>query len=150
VNHDNWFLRRLTFRCLQFHALLGKPIVIKVQVIKIQNYLQENYEFVSQNADSVKKVPRAVQRFMRCEYPYSWLYCQIKAVNANAYFVTVWTLCIHPASVRCPVWWSLVGWSSHVKYSVRRSRRSNLRKRNLEHTPKTKSVKEYHLFGCDL
>jgi hypothetical protein len=137
VNHDKWFLWRPTFRYLQFHVLLWKQITIKLQSVQIRNYLQEKCEFVSGTADSVKKVQSAEHQFMRCKYLYSWLRCKTKAVNTIAYFVTFWTWGIHPASVRCPVWGSLVGWSSHVKDSVRRSRRSQLRKRKLEDTTKT-------------
>ena len=38
---------------------------------------------------------------------------------------------IHPAAVKCPVWASVVGRSSHVKLSVRSIARSILRCRNL-------------------
>jgi hypothetical protein len=44
MNHDNWFLRRLTFSHLQLFALHAKLSAVKLQPVKVRNYLQENRE----------------------------------------------------------------------------------------------------------
>jgi hypothetical protein len=62
---------KLTFVSLQFHGFHVKPNTIKLQGIKVRNYLHENCEFVSRTADSVKRVPRAEHQFVRYIYLYS-------------------------------------------------------------------------------
>jgi hypothetical protein len=146
VNNDHWILRKQSFVCFQFRALCEKLITIKVQVIKIRNYLQDYSEFVSPTADIVERVPRDIHQFRKCKYLFSWLHCKIRTMNTNAYFITFWRWGIRPANVRWPVWGSVVGWSSHVKDSVRRNRSLKSRKRKLEHTPKTKMIKNIDFY----